>query len=90
MTVGVRPEHIKLAEAGSPGALAADVVLTEHLGDQMLAYLRLTGVAEDVCMKLPGHGPRLRFGEPIQVAFPPEHCLLFDVAGNAYSRLSKQ
>jgi len=56
----------------------------------MLAYLRLAGVAEDVCMKLPGHGTKLRFGDTIHVAFPPEHCLLFDAAGNAYPRLNRQ
>ncbi|HEX7644129.1 MAG TPA: sn-glycerol-3-phosphate ABC transporter ATP-binding protein UgpC [Noviherbaspirillum sp.] len=90
LTLGIRPEHLQPARADTPAAIAAEVVLTEHLGDQMLAYLRLSGVAEDVCMKLPGHGARLRFGDTMHLAFPPEHCLLFDAAGNAYPRLGKQ
>jgi len=90
LTLGIRPEHLLPAQAGQAGAIPADVLLVEHLGDQMLAYLRLAGVAEDVCMKLPGHGTKLRFGDTIHVAFPPEHCLLFDAAGNAYPRLNRQ
>jgi multiple sugar transport system ATP-binding protein len=90
LTLGIRPEHLQTVEQGKPGAVQAEVVLTEHLGDQMLAYLRFSGVAEEVCMKLPGHGARLRFGDTLHVAFPPEHCLLFDADGNAYPRLNKQ
>ncbi len=90
LTLGVRPEHLLPAQDGQAGAIRAEVILVEHLGDQMLAYLRLAGVAEDVCMKLPGHGARLRFGDTIYVAFPPEHCLLFDASGDAYPRLNRQ
>ena len=90
LTLGIRPEHLVPAQDGQAGAIPAEVVLVENLGDQMLAYLRLAGVAEDVCMKLPSHGTKLRFGDTIHVAFPPEHCLLFDASGNAYPRLNKQ
>ncbi len=89
VTLGIRPEHLQPAPAGDT-ALPAQVALTEHLGDQMLAYLKLDGVEEDLCMKLPGHGARLRFGDIVHLALPPEHCLLFDAAGNAFPRLTKQ
>jgi len=89
VTLGIRPEHLQPAPSEDT-ALPAQVALTEHLGDQMLAYVKLDGVGEDLCMKLPGHGTRVRFGDTIHVTLAPEHCLLFDAAGNAFPRLTKQ
>jgi len=62
-------------------------VLIEHLGDQMLTYIKIAGVAEELCMKLPGHTVNLRYGDTIRVAFPSRNCLLFDKSGEAFARL---
>jgi len=87
VTLGIRPEHLQLADAQDSTAIAAQIVLIEHLGDQMLAYLRMAGVADELCMKLPGHTVNLRYGDTVRVAFPPHNCLLFDQAGDAFVRL---
>jgi multiple sugar transport system ATP-binding protein len=86
VTLGIRPEHVRLAKPGEPNALRAKIALIEHLGDQMLAYLDIAGLAEELCMKLPGHTGKLHFGDTVDVVFPAEHCLLFDQHGNAYTR----
>ncbi|MBV8666214.1 MAG: TOBE domain-containing protein, partial [Burkholderiaceae bacterium] len=87
VTLGIRPEHLRLAEESDAAALQAQVTLVEHLGDQMLAYLKVAGIAEDLCMKLPGHAVKLSYGDQVRVAFPPQQCLLFDHAGDAFPRI---
>jgi multiple sugar transport system ATP-binding protein len=86
VTLGIRPEHVRLADAGAANAIRARIALIEHLGDQMLAYLDIVGIADELCMKLPGHTVNLRFGDTVDVVFPPEHCLLFDAEGKAFAR----
>lgn len=90
LTLGIRPEHLRLAQPEDEGKVTAQVVLVEHLGDQMLVYLRLAGVAEEVCMKLSGQAARLHYGDQVTVAFPPEHCMLFDAQGLALPRVTLQ
>ncbi|WP_028451784.1 ABC transporter ATP-binding protein [Chitinilyticum aquatile] len=87
VTMGIRPEHIRLVSADTAGALAAQVDLIEHLGDVVLAYIEIPGIHEVLCMKLPGSAPALAYGDRIHIAFPPEHVLLFDHEGNALPRL---
>jgi multiple sugar transport system ATP-binding protein len=88
VTLGIRPEHVQLAEATDTGAIVAIIVLVEHLGDQVLAYINVAGVAEELCIKLPGHSSKLRYGDSIHVIFPREHCMLFDQNGESFTRLS--
>ena len=86
VTLGIRPEHLQPADANAPDAIAAKIVLVEHLGDQILVYISIPGVTEELCMKLPGHTSNLHYGETMHVRFPRENCLLFDQAGLAFPR----
>jgi multiple sugar transport system ATP-binding protein len=86
VTVGIRPEHLQLAQQHESGAVPAKIDLVEHLGDQVLIYLHVEGIADQLCMKLPGHGTRLRYGDDIFIVFPREHCMLFDGDGKAFQR----
>jgi len=86
VTLGVRPEHLQLVEAGAQDAVAAQIVLVEHLGDQILVYISIAGVAEELCMKVPGHTSNLNYGDTVHVHFPRANCMLFDHAGNAFAR----
>ncbi len=86
VTLGIRPEHLQLATPQTPDAIAATIILVEHLGDQILVYIRIAGVAEELCMKLPGHTSNLHYGDTIHVRLPAENCLLFDKAGVAFTR----
>jgi multiple sugar transport system ATP-binding protein len=42
--VGVRPEHLHLAPADTPGALGAVVEVVEHLGNEQLLYAQAPGI----------------------------------------------
>jgi multiple sugar transport system ATP-binding protein len=42
--VGVRPEHLHLAPADTPGALSGVVDVVEHLGNEQLVYAQAAGV----------------------------------------------
>ena len=86
-TLGIRAEHVQLAEQNEAGAIAAKIVLVEHLGDQILAYIKLAGVEQELCMKLPGHRSKLTYGDHIHVKFPAQHCLMFDQSGKAFPRM---
>jgi len=86
VTLGIRPEHLQPATPDTHGAIEAKIILVEHLGDQILVYISIAGVAEELCMKLPGHTSNLHYGDTIHVCFPRENCLLFDQAGAAFTR----
>lgn len=86
VTLGIRSEHIQLVSAGDVGAIAAKIVLIEHLGDQILAYISISGAAQELCMKLPGNSSKLYYGDTIHVLFPRQHCMLFDQSGAAFTR----
>uniref|UniRef100_UPI0005BACEFC ABC transporter ATP-binding protein n=1 Tax=Chitinilyticum litopenaei TaxID=1121276 RepID=UPI0005BACEFC len=89
VTMGVRSEHIRLVEAGTPDALPARVDLIEHLGDIVLAYIEIPGIHEILCMKLPGHMTGLKYGDAIHIVFPQEHTMLFDAEGLALPRVGQ-
>jgi multiple sugar transport system ATP-binding protein len=85
--LGIRPEYLQLAAEGDAGAVSAKVILIEHLGDQILAYVDIVGAGEPLCMKLSGRSSKLHYGDTIGIIFPPEHCLLFDLSGAAFERV---
>jgi multiple sugar transport system ATP-binding protein len=89
-TLGIRPEHLRLLDDGdeaAPNSFATRVELVEYLGDHLLVYVTLPGTKDGLCVKLPGHSSRLKAGDTARVQLPPEHCLLFDADGVAFSRL---
>jgi len=96
VTLGIRPEHLQMVDAGVKDVgvkdvVTAQIVLIEHLGDQILVYLSIAGVAEELCMKLPGDAAHtisnLSYGSTVHVRFPRANCMLFDQAGNAFTRI---
>ena len=83
-TLGVRPEHLRLADAGAP-ALAATVEHVEWLGHETLAYLRLpAGGGDDlrVIARLPGM-LQLEAGRDVRVALDPSMLHFFNADGVA-------
>ena len=43
LTLGIRPEHLAIVEAGAPGSFAAEVTVTEPTGSETLVKLRMNG-----------------------------------------------
>jgi multiple sugar transport system ATP-binding protein len=80
VTVGLRPEALRLAAEGVPNTLALTVEHVEWLGHETLAHLR-TGDAQIVA-RLPGM-QTLEAGAPMTVAVDPAQIYLFDAEGRA-------
>jgi multiple sugar transport system ATP-binding protein len=77
MIVGLRPEHLTVANGSAPNAatIPADVDVVEYLGDEQLVHLH-SGEIELVA-KVPVE-PRLTAGQSITLALPLEKLYLFD------------
>ena len=81
LTLGIRPEYIEIVEAGR--GLPATVDLLEHLGDAVIAYVKLQGIDQLVAVKLAGDAKQLKSGDVIGLLPNPKNCLLFDAEGKA-------
>jgi sn-glycerol 3-phosphate transport system ATP-binding protein len=80
LTIGVRPEHIRIDPEGVP--LRIDLV--EPLGSETLVHGRLAAPGEaSMVIRLAGRAPE---GETLTVEFPPEEIHVFD--GETGKRLS--
>ncbi len=76
MTLGLRPENLVLH---APGGAPATVTLVEHLGNEVLAELRLTN-GPNLVMKQTA-ALAVTTGEAVTVAPGPDLVHLFDAAG---------
>jgi multiple sugar transport system ATP-binding protein len=82
LTAGVRPEALRLAEAGESGAFAARVVNVEFLGHETLLYVRPGEEEVTLIARLKGMRP-FASGESVRLAALPEALYLFGVDGLA-------
>ncbi|ASW04617.1 ABC transporter ATP-binding protein [Rhizobium sp. 11515TR] len=73
--VGLRPEHLSLASAGSP--LTGQTLLVEPTGAQTHVLFDLAG--EQVTAVVDGEAP-VRYGQPLNVSVNPEQVYVFDAA----------
>jgi ABC-type sugar transport system ATPase subunit len=75
LSLGIRPEHIRLAEPGEGATVPAEVTLTEQLGGESYIYCTVAGQAPIVA-RLSGQ-TRVSRGERIGLVFPRHECHLF-------------
>ncbi|MBM6596413.1 ABC transporter ATP-binding protein [Microvirga pudoricolor] len=79
VTLGVRPDHVRLSETG----LAGRVALVEELGENHLLYVDLDALPGcRLTARAPGDA-RHKAGDRIAVEFDREACHLFDSTGQA-------
>jgi multiple sugar transport system ATP-binding protein len=80
ITLGLRPEHVHVAPAGS-GAAQAEVILVERLGDRTFVYARLPNGQELTAVD--AGDSRVRIGDAIGLAIdgPAAHIFGPDGAG---------
>jgi multiple sugar transport system ATP-binding protein len=92
VTLGVRPEHLRLlrAEGGPAGegrpniaGIPGTVSLVEYLGDVVLAYVQVEGVPELVAVKCHSAALAPPAGTPVLLAFDPAQAYLFGADGAA-------
>jgi len=79
LTVGIRPQHLRLAHAGEPGAIDAEVRLIEALGTETVLH-GITADGERILAVLPGQ-VSLERGSPISLACDPADRHFFDAEG---------
>ena len=82
VTLGVRPEHLRPAEAGE---LQGEVMVVERLGGETFLYTQLAGGGEMLVIQADGEIPT-RVHDRIAVKLNPVTCHLFDAAGLAVER----
>ena len=77
ITIGLRPEHLRFAEAGLPGRIAQ----TEPMGREIL-YVVETDLGY---MRVLEHGASAAHaaGEPVKIGFSPDDSLVFDTASES-------
>ena len=89
LTLGVRPEHVRLApdgDTGIPGRLS----LAEYLGDVTLAYVQVDGVEGMVSAKCAPDAQVPAPGAPVRLRFDPARAWLFGADGAALPALREQ
>jgi multiple sugar transport system ATP-binding protein len=83
--VGIRPEHITVANEGEGCALPATLLHMERLGDSSLLYVNVSAGIPTLNVKVEGSA-NTAVGERLTLRLMPEQLHLFDVAGKACER----
>jgi multiple sugar transport system ATP-binding protein len=85
VTVGIRPEHLQLGDAGEGYKLHSRLRHVERLGDESLLYLEVSPGTPLVTLRLEGDAKQAADAE-VTMGLPPGQCHLFDAAGKAFPR----
>ncbi len=83
LTLGVRPEHVRVD--GGDFSLSVLPTVVERLGAQTVAYVSRDDGGEPFCAVLPGDAP-VATDAPLAAGIRAEDCHLFDAAGQAFER----
>jgi multiple sugar transport system ATP-binding protein len=83
--IGVRPEHMAVADSGEGAALPASLLHVERLGDSSLLYVNVGPGLPTMTVKMDGSVSRAA-GSALTLRLMPETLHLFDSAGQACVR----
>ncbi|WP_321782114.1 sn-glycerol-3-phosphate ABC transporter ATP-binding protein UgpC [Paraburkholderia sp. J94] len=88
VTLGIRPEHLRLADAArNEPTLACRVRLVERMGEHSYVHIgQQHADAPTLIAKLPGDSA-LAYDENVNLALPPDACHLFDDRDMAFKRM---
>jgi multiple sugar transport system ATP-binding protein len=75
LTIGIRPEHISLADRSEPNAVATEIEVVEPMGEVTYAYFTIGG--ETYTASIDGEH-RIEAGDDVNVLFPERKIHLFD------------
>jgi multiple sugar transport system ATP-binding protein len=82
--VGVRAEHLRLTDGAAGGAAAAEhlpgrVELREHLGSEVILYVKIEGVLDLLTVKAAAGSPLPQVGDALRVSV--DQAIYFDAGG---------
>ncbi|MER8806879.1 ABC transporter ATP-binding protein [Mesorhizobium australicum] len=81
VSLGIRPECVKLSPSGRSG-FAGRIERLEFLGSEVVAHCRLDATGDTVIAKLAPHEARdLIAGMPVGILLPPEQAMVFGPEG---------
>ncbi len=83
MTLGIRPEHIRLGQGDLTITINPTVI--ERLGINTVIYASLSGEAENYCVLAQGSAP-VKLDAALSTCFDASDCHLFDEEGKAFER----
>ncbi|WP_277961791.1 sn-glycerol-3-phosphate ABC transporter ATP-binding protein UgpC [Pseudomonas sp. RIT-To-2] len=83
VTLGIRPEHLELAQPGQ-ASLAVTADVGERLGSDTFCHV-LTDSGEPLTLRIRGDLAS-QYGERLNLHLPPHHCHLFDAQGVAVAK----
>jgi multiple sugar transport system ATP-binding protein len=87
LTLGIRPEALRLCEQGAHGSLSGSVLLVEHMGCDLWVHLEVPGLDQPVVARLPAERASLiESGRSLSVSVAPERILLFGSHGKRIRR----
>ncbi|MEZ4359674.1 MAG: sn-glycerol-3-phosphate ABC transporter ATP-binding protein UgpC [Kofleriaceae bacterium] len=89
VTLGVRPEHLRLEPAPGHSELPSEVIVVEHLGEQTLIYVKVAAADDLVTVRASGIR-RVKVGDRIKLGAPHGAFYLFDDGGEAFPRLEPE
>jgi len=86
VTLGVRPEHLRISPNSSKNAVVGKTAYVEQLGDASFVYLTIEGVEGPVVVRREGDAV-VEPGVSLAVDLIAQDCHLFDSKGRAYRRI---
>ncbi|GAB5468057.1 MAG: ABC transporter ATP-binding protein [Rhodospirillales bacterium] len=88
LRVGLRPEALRMAGAGSEVFLSGHVAHLENLGSEVFAQVEVPGQDGRIVLRAdPAQRQRLGLGAEIGLTFDPEQALVFDGDGKRLRRI---
>lgn len=81
VTLGIRPEHVKVGPANQ-GVVDGRVVMLERLGADSFAFFDVPGADSPIAARLDPQDTGVAVGEILALRFDPGHVHLFDADGN--------
>ncbi|AXA91988.1 ABC transporter ATP-binding protein [Massilia sp. YMA4] len=83
VTIGIRPEHVRVAGAEAGNRLEGVVSHVEYLGDQLLVHATAPGATAPIALRHAADAAVPRPGEPIALHLPVPACHVFGADGQA-------
>jgi multiple sugar transport system ATP-binding protein len=78
LTVGIRPEHVRLSGDAAPGTYSGEAFVVEMLGSDTFVHIR---DEQESFVIRDSHARRIRAGDRLTVSFPSAKCHVFGKDG---------